>query len=145
MSQLATFASHHLYLVGALVLIIIAMAVVELLRQYTGPKHVTPTQATLMINHQNAQLIDMRQPEQFQKGHILGAQQVAQEQIQPSHQLLQHLTNENGTPRPVIIICEQGIQAKTVANCLLQLGMDNVYVLQGGMSAWRDEGMPVVK
>lgn len=45
--------------------------------------------------------------------------------------------------KTIVVICRTGARSKTGAQILSNSGFDNVYVLTGGMVAWRSEGLPV--
>lgn len=45
---------------------------------------------------------------------------------------------------PVFIYCERGLRSKRAGESLEGLGYSDVRQLEGGLSAWRDQGMPVV-
>jgi rhodanese-related sulfurtransferase len=44
------------------------------------------------------------------------------------------------TDRSIVIMCRSGKRAEAVANMLASdHGMNNIYLLEGGITAWRDE------
>ena len=76
---------------------------------------------------ENIQLIDVRTPDEFRKGHIKNAKNVP--------------LNEIGQFSPIkdekiYIICQSGARSKLAAKKLKKRGFDVVNV-QGGMHAWR--------
>ena len=44
---------------------------------------------------------------------------------------------------PLIATCEDGAQSALAAATLAELGYDNVSILAGGMTAWRDASLPI--
>ena len=67
MEQLLEFAGNHLLLVSALVLTLGLLGAHTLLG---GKDNIDPQQATLMMNHEGAVVVDVRPMADFGKGHI---------------------------------------------------------------------------
>ena len=82
-------------------------------------------------------LIDVREPEEFQAGHLPGAINIPYAQVE---ERMDQLSREI----PQIIYCiHSSWRAPYVANLLLDNGIENVYVLEGGVSAWNAGGTVV--
>ncbi len=111
---------------------------VETLRAARDKSRVTPVQATLLINNDNAVPVDVRTDEEFAAGHICGAVHVPLEQV-PEHKELQRLKH-----RPVIVYCESGARSAIAVKRLRQAGFEKVYHIVGGMAEWRKANLPVV-
>ena len=47
--------------------------------------------------------------------------------------------------RPVLVVCDQGRSAGPAAATLRAAGFAEVYVLAGGLAAWREAGLPLKK
>ena len=84
--------------------------------------------------------VDARDPEVFGAGHIEGAFNIS-----PSMVGEQDLTWLAGSGTSVICYAEQANQrqAGVVADHLIQMGVENVFVLHGGLEAWNELGLPV--
>jgi SulP family sulfate permease len=80
------------------------------------------------------QVIDVREPREFQRGHIPQAQLVP---------LPQALTEPLELPSdcPVVFVCRGGRRSARVAAWYAGQGLPNIYVLQGGMLAWEAAGL----
>jgi rhodanese-related sulfurtransferase len=87
---------------------------------------------------QNALLLDVRTPAEFEEAHIEGAV------LHPLHQLnpqeVQKLTHDKAA---CFVICRSGNRARQAADKLAASGITSLKVLEGGMSAWEKEGLPV--
>jgi Rhodanese-related sulfurtransferase len=46
---------------------------------------------------------------------------------------------------PVVLVCKTGMTATGAAKRLVKAGFEKVYVLDGGIEAWRQAGLPLVK
>ena len=47
--------------------------------------------------------------------------------------------------RPLVIVCNMGHSAADAARQLMKAGHEQVYRLDGGITAWRNDNLPVVK
>lgn len=72
------------------------------------------------------QLLDVRTPSEYRRGHIKGAKNVPLNEIA----IYTPATNET-----LYVICHSGVRSKMAAKKLKKKGYDVVNV-QGGMSAW---------
>ena len=84
-------------------------------------------------------LLDVREPWEFQTGHIEGARHV------PMDDLPQRLA-ELDPDADVVAICHHGARSLQGAHFLARQGFARVYNLAGGMDAWArliDPAMPV--
>jgi rhodanese-related sulfurtransferase len=126
-------------------LILIAMAIASgslllwpLLRDRAAGPSVTTLAATQMINARQAQLVDVRKADEFASGSVPNARNIPFEQMgKPPGELRKD--------RPVILVCERGSVAGRAASKLRAAGWNEVYVLAGGLGAWRDAGLPIRK
>src|SRR5215210_1440516 len=86
-----------------------------------------------------ATLIDVRETEEFEAGHIAGAKHVPRGYLETRI--------ENAVPdrsHHVIVYCASGNRSAFAARTLLEdLGYDNVESLRGGITLWKDRGYDV--
>lgn len=110
-----------------------------LTRRAAGPSLGT-LQATQLMNHKNAVLLDVREAEEFARGHVAQAKNI------PFAGLAGRF-GELGTnkSKPVIVVCERGSRSGKAAAQLRAQGFAEVYTLAGGMQAWQQAGLPVKK
>lgn len=132
------FLKQNILLV-ALTIISGTMFVWPFLRR-SGAKEVSVGDATLMINRQNAVVLDVRTPAEFAAGHIADAINVPADKIVDRSNELERFKG-----RPVIVTCQSGNRSSSGCNALRKLGFDQVFNLAGGLGAWQQAGMPVRK
>lgn len=84
-----------------------------------------------------ALVIDVREPAEYEEGHIPGARLV------PLSRLDAHRLPPPGR-RPVFVVCESGGRSRTAAEQLQRAGLASV-VLSGGTAQWRAAQRPVVR
>ena len=114
------------------------MLVWPLLAGARGGARVSTLQATQLINQKDAVVIDIREQVEYSRGHISNAKSF------PAKLLDERRTEiEKFKGLPVIVSCDTGQRAGAAADKLRALGVGEVYVLNGGLNAWRDAGLPV--
>jgi rhodanese-related sulfurtransferase len=112
------------------------MLVWPLVRARAAGPSVTTLQATQLINSRHAQVIDVRGEGEFGKGSLPNAKNI------PTAKIAQRV-GELKKDRPVILVCNTGRTAGPAAAQLRAAGFAEVYVLAGGLAAWREAGLPV--
>jgi rhodanese-related sulfurtransferase len=88
---------------------------------------------------QNDMILDVRNPDEFQAGHIKGAINIPLPEVGAR-------ANELKKYDQVYIHCKRGGRAKTAFDLLKTSGLDNlVCVHDAGMDLWIENGYPVEK
>jgi rhodanese-related sulfurtransferase len=113
-----------------------AMLVWPLIRNRAAGPALSTLQATQLINSKNAQIVDVRNADDFAKGSLPNARNLPTAAIKDR---LGELKKE----RPVIVVCNTGNTAGPAAAQLREAGFGEVFVLAGGLAAWREAGLPV--
>lgn len=103
-----------------------------------GGKDLTPAQATLMMNRENALVIDVREIGEWNSGHISGARHVVLSQFKQRMAELEKFKN-----RPIIVCCASGIRGSSACGPLRKAGFEKVFNLAGGVSGWLEAKLPV--
>ncbi len=140
MEQLVEFAGNHLILVGVWVALAVMLVMNLVGSTLSKVKEVTTHEATLMVNKQDAAVVDIRPATDFRKGHILGAVNLKQEAVKEND----FTTLEKFKSKPIIVVCAMGMSAKAVATNMRKAGF-NASVLKGGMNQWTSVNLPVAK
>jgi rhodanese-related sulfurtransferase len=138
MQDFTQFLSHHPELSITLGIIIVLLLIVELVR---GKRHrisVSPTEATHLMNHDNAVIIDVRAQDLYEAGHIIHAQHMNHNQTELTKKL------DKFKNKPLIVVCNLGNESQKTAASLVKAGY-NARSLAGGMRAWIQAGMPIIK
>jgi rhodanese-related sulfurtransferase len=108
-----------------------------LIRSRASGPALTTLQATQLINGKHAQVVDIRDAAEFAKGSLPNARNI------PLGDLANRAAKDLKKDRPVIVVCNSGNIAGRAAAQLRAAGMAEVYVLAGGLAAWREAGLPV--
>jgi len=83
-----------------------------------------------------ALLVDVREPDEWQAGHIAGA----------THIPLGNITSRASVlpkDREILVICRTGNRSGMAQERLAQAGFTNVTNVAGGITAWAEQGFPI--
>jgi rhodanese-related sulfurtransferase len=101
---------------------------------------VSPMQATLMINREDAVVVDVREAAEYGGGHIPNSRHI------PLSQFDKRLPElEKFKARAIIVNCASGNRSSSACGVLRRAGFDKVFNLSGGISAWDQAGLPITK
>ncbi|QED48609.1 rhodanese-like domain-containing protein [Cytobacillus dafuensis] len=89
----------------------------------------TLTEEQFREDYRKAQLIDVREPNEFEAGHILGARNI------PLSQMKVRL-KELRPDKPVYLYCQSGMRSGRAAQFLYRKGYKDLSHLQGGFKKW---------
>lgn len=105
-----------------------------------GRNNISVNEATLLINRQDALVVDVRETAEWSSGHIPNARHVA------LGHLGKHLSEiEKFKDKPVIVVCASGNRSGSACNVLKKAGFQQVFNLAGGVHAWSDAGLPMTR
>lgn len=138
--ELWAFAGRQPVYSIALVGLTIAIIGNEVSRLFRGYKSLAPAQVTALINQENALVVDLRPYADFQKGHIAGSKNVLMGQFDPESKQL-----APAKALPIVLVCQSGITVVGAAKRLKKAGFERVHILEGGISAWQQAELPLVK
>jgi rhodanese-related sulfurtransferase len=137
--NLLKFVTEHVFLV-ALAAVSGGMLVWPAIRRSAGGPSISTLQATLLINQQNALVLDVRDAAEYEKGHVLNARHVPMGDLAARSSEL-----EKYKGKPVIVVCESGNRADRAATALRKQGFEQAFSLSGGVAAWQQAGLPLEK
>ncbi|WP_375219389.1 rhodanese-like domain-containing protein [Psychrobacillus sp. PGGUH221] len=116
-----------LYTLLVVIIVLLVYAGIQALRL---KKTVTNlNQEQFIEGYRKAQLIDVREPKEFDSGHILGARNI------PSTQLRQRY-KEIRPDKPVYLYDQNGARSARAAMFLKKKGYTQLNQLQGGFKTW---------
>jgi rhodanese-related sulfurtransferase len=139
MAQLAEFVGNHVWLVAGLLAAWAAVMFYELKLRSDGTTHVTTADAVRLIN-KGALVIDVRKPEEYEKGHIVNARNIPLERVQQDDDAINKQKN-----KILLAVCGDGASSGRAAGHLRKAGYENAFSLKGGLTGWRSDNLPLVK
>ncbi|OLS41714.1 rhodanese-like domain-containing protein [Bacillus sp. MRMR6] len=89
----------------------------------------TVTEEEFRAGYRKAQLIDVREPNEFEGGHILGARNIPMSQMKTR-------MKEIRPDLPVYLYCQSGMRSGRAAQFLNRKGYKQLTQLQGGFKKW---------
>lgn len=101
---------------------------------------VSPQQALDLSNDPEVVVIDVRTPEEFDEGHIDGAEMIDFYADTFGDDIAALDQDET-----YLLYCRSGNRSGQTAALMAQLGFDNVYDMDGGVVAYSAEGLPLVR
>lgn len=138
--RLLAFAQLHPIPMLALAALTVAIVFTEISRRLTGYKALSPAQLTDLVNREDALVLDVSPATEFDKGHIAGARGVPMGQLDPEHKLI-----AKAKDRPIVLVCRTGQSSAQAAATLVKAGYSRVHWLEGGLPAWQQADLPLVK
>ena len=105
-----------------------------------GGKGLSPTEATIWINRRKAYVFDLRPEEAYKAGRLPGAKFIKTSEITTAIEKLK-LDRNN----PVVLVCETGAHSRKAIAEVKSLGFTEVATLDGGVQAWKEAALPLVK
>ncbi len=108
--------------------------------RFGGRKQVSTLEAVQKMNHENALVIDVREPAEVAQGKIAGARHIPLGQLESRIGELEKFKN-----KPIIVACRSGHRSSRACGLLTKRGFTDVYNLSGGMIAWEQANLPVEK
>lgn len=113
-----------------LIVLLCAIVAYALVTRFSRRRYLkTLDEETFRQGYRKAQLIDVREPREFEAGHILGARNI------PLSQLKMRL-GEIRKDQPVYLYCQNGIRSARCAAILRRKGYQDISQLKGGFKKW---------
>jgi rhodanese-related sulfurtransferase len=124
--------------------LLLAMALASgfalLLPVLTKGSGLDPQAMVQLMNRDKAVIIDVCEPDEFARSHVIGAKNLPLGQLEDK--LAQVVKNKSAH---VIMVCQVGARSARAAATARKLGYENVQSLSGGLRAWVAASMPTEK
>jgi rhodanese-related sulfurtransferase len=98
-------------------------------------RDLAPEQVSEMLAKGEAQVVDVREPYEWEAGHIAGVRHIELERLASR-------ADEIDKEHPVIFHCRLGRRSAMATEAFLASGYD-AYNMTGGILAWADRGLPL--
>lgn len=133
------FIQQNLSLV-AIAIVSGAMLLYTSFRRPGGSNALSPTQATLLINREDAQIVDVREPDEYATGHLPESRNLPLGKLEERAGELDKFKDT-----PLVVVCQSGARSASACKTLEKLGFTKAHNLDGGVAAWRTAGLPLKK
>lgn len=134
------FIQQNIYLIAVAALSGIALLVISLRRPRASKNSLTTTQATMLINREDAQVVDVSESDEYMSGHLPESRNIPLARLEERAGDLDKFKDA-----PLILVCQTGVRSTTACQKLEELGFAKVHTLEGGINAWRAAGLPLKK
>ncbi len=139
MDRFLEYLNHHPYLAGGTLILAIIAAAWELRSRAQGATGVSNNEA-IALHNKGALVLDVRTAEEFAGGHIVNARNITLESLSDNLDSIKKYRE-----KPVLIVCEAGSRSAQAVKLLKAQGYTTVFNLSGGLTAWRQENLPLSK
>jgi rhodanese-related sulfurtransferase len=93
-----------------------------------------------MAAKKKSKILDVRTPEEVAEGHLADASTI--NFLSPDFTTQVAGLNQKGT---YLLYCRSGSRTRKAADAMQKMGFKHVYMLEGGINAWKEAGKEVVK
>lgn len=102
-----------------------------------GIKHVETRELKELLDEFGVEilLLDVREPYEFEAGHIKGSLNIPLGLLESK---LNDLNRHKDSNMPIIVICRSGNRSLVAAELLIKNGFQKVYNYRGGILTWED-------
>lgn len=139
MNRFIEYTTNHPLLVAAAALAAIVAIVMELRQRAVGTNVIVSGDAVRLLNS-GALALDIRDAKEFEAGHIIDARNVPTAEIGSRAETLKKFKE-----KPVLVYCDSGTASAAGLKALQAQGFTKVVALRGGLQAWRQDNLPLVK
>jgi rhodanese-related sulfurtransferase len=139
MQRLIEFAGNHPYLVSAAAFMFVVVIVSEIRTRVQGLAAIAPQDAVRLMN-QGALVLDVRGREPYAAGHIGEARHLPFKDLANSAETLKKFKE-----KPIVTYCDTGSEGGAAARELRKLGFGKAFTLRGGLAAWQQDNLPLVR
>lgn len=95
---------------------------------------VSPLLAVTKMNNGNTVVIDVREHDEFNKGHIEGAVNLPFSKIKEQTSSVDAYKDNQ-----VLIVCQDGTRSSSAGKLITKAGLKDVFVITGGMQSWQED------
>jgi len=137
MGQIIEFTNNHPLLVASTLAMGLAVLFYEIRTRMQGLTAISPAQLVRLIN-QGARVIDVRDKEQFESGHIVDAVNL------PAGDLENHQVKKIKKTKALVFVCDNGSKSGLSVEPWRKAGYESAFSLKGGLMAWRQDNLPII-
>ncbi len=103
-------------------------------------KNITPRETEEKIKNDGTVVIDVRTKEEYIKGHIKGSRNIDISGPTFMEEIMKLDSGKN-----YLVYCLSGGRSSKAQKTMIGLGLNNIYNLNGGITAWIKDGLPTTR
>ena len=101
-------------------------------------RSVSPQEAQELIARGSVEVVDVREPREWSRGHLPNSRLVPLDRLRSSPKSA--LTRDG-----VMFVCAAGVRSQAAAKLAAAQGFTELYSLTGGTRSWQNAGLPLVQ
>lgn len=137
MDRIIEFVTNHLELSGLFIALLAALWFSEKSR---SGRSISPQETTLMLNRDEAVIVDLRDKKEYSEGRITGSIHI------PFANLKERAVElEKHKDKQIVLVDKMGQHSGMAGKVLQAEGFENVCRMTGGISEWKNSSMPLVR
>jgi rhodanese-related sulfurtransferase len=134
MDRYIEFALNHYILVLALIVVTYLLIQEFFDTAFKKFGSVSPMTAVTKMNDGNTAVIDVREYDEYNKGHIEGAVNI------PLSKIKEHISNLDAYKNnQLLVVCQDGSRSASAGKIIAKAGFKDVFVITGGMQSWQED------
>ena len=133
--EIFNFLIEHYYLSIPLLTVLVLLI---LSNAKKGGKKISCQTLISMTNQNRALIIDIRDSESFNAGHITASKNI------PQNELTRRINEITNIEKSIILVCDMGNISPNAGEALKKEGFEDIYLLKGGINQWRIDNLPLV-
>ena len=138
MEKFPEFVLNHPYLFS-LLFVILTLLIWNIFGDIIGgAKILTTNEVTQLVNHEGAELVDIRNQKEFENGHIINAKNISLQELSSQWGKLKKSSNKG-----IILYCTNGSISLREAQKLAKQGEETIYCMKGGIRSWQNANLPL--
>lgn len=137
MDQLIEFVTNHLELSGIFIALLVALWFSEKSR---SGRSISPQETTLMLNREEAVIVDVRDKKDYSEGKIAGSIHIPFGDLKERSSEL-----DKYKEKQIVLVDKMGQHSGMAGKTLQAAGFENVCRMTGGISEWTNSNMPLIR
>ena len=103
-----------------------------------GGKKISPQFLISWANNENAFIVDLRNSELFNQGHITGSINI------PFNNLSKRFNEIPENNKSIVLVCDMGNVSPNAGELLKKEGYKDILILRGGVNEWKLQNLPLI-
>ena len=103
-----------------------------------GGKKISPQFLISLANNENAFIVDLRNSELFNQGHITGSINI------PFNNLSKRFNEIPEDSKSIVLVCDMGNVSPNAGEFLKKEGFKDLLILRGGVNEWKLQNLPLI-
>ena len=101
-------------------------------------KKISPQLLISLANNENAFIVDLRNSELFNQGHITGSINI------PFNNLSKRFNEIPENNKSIVLVCDMGNVSPNAGELLKKEGYKDLLILKGGVNEWKLQNLPLI-